>query len=69
MLDVFIVKSRRFDKYFFLGNLFGFYFFIDILEGREEFDDEGYCSRNLVEVVVVLKIVRNLFKGIFLEVF
>ncbi|KAI3817039.1 hypothetical protein L1987_10826 [Smallanthus sonchifolius] len=37
--------------------------FINVVDGREEKDDEERSWRNMVEVVIVLKIVQNLYKA------
>ncbi|KAF7827415.1 recBCD enzyme subunit RecB, P-loop containing nucleoside triphosphate hydrolase [Senna tora] len=34
-----------------------------IIDGREEFDDAGRSRKNMVEVAVVMKIVKNLYKA------
>ncbi|KAF6152706.1 hypothetical protein GIB67_021366, partial [Kingdonia uniflora] len=44
-------------------NMFGPYSFISMSNGVQELDDVGHSRKNMVEVSVVMKIVRNLFKG------
>ena len=42
--------------------MYGTYSFINVIGGREK-DDNGHSRKNMVEVAVVLKILRNLYKG------
>ena len=43
--------------------MYGTYSFINVIGGREEKDDDGHSRRNMVEVAIVLKILRNRYKG------
>ncbi|KAF6162853.1 hypothetical protein GIB67_029122, partial [Kingdonia uniflora] len=43
--------------------MLGPYSFISISDGVEELDDVGHNRKNMVEVFVAMKIVRNFFKG------
>ncbi|KAJ0038642.1 hypothetical protein Pint_21976 [Pistacia integerrima] len=61
ILDSPDVKRKSYEKVFLLGSpMFGPYSFINIFGGREEFIN--YSCRNMVEVAVVMKILRNLYK-------
>ncbi|KAK4842138.1 hypothetical protein QYF36_016327 [Acer negundo] len=57
------VKSISYEKHYLPGPMFGTYSFINILGGREEFDDVGHSRKNLVEAAVVLKILLKLYKA------
>ncbi|TXG56681.1 hypothetical protein EZV62_017994 [Acer yangbiense] len=57
------VKSKSYEKHYLPGPMFGTYSFINILGGREEFDDVGHSRKNMVEVAVVLKILLKLYKA------
>ncbi|KAK2635965.1 hypothetical protein Ddye_030757 [Dipteronia dyeriana] len=57
------VKSKSYEKHYLPGPMFGTYSFINILGGREEFDDAGHSRKNMVEVAVVLKILLKLYKA------
>ncbi|KAI7748568.1 hypothetical protein M8C21_000107, partial [Ambrosia artemisiifolia] len=43
--------------------MYGSYSFINVIDGREEKDDEERSWRNMVEVAIVIKIVQNLHKA------
>ncbi|KAJ0095766.1 hypothetical protein Patl1_14988 [Pistacia atlantica] len=61
ILDSPDVKRKSYEKVFLPGSpMFGPYSFINIFGGREEFIN--YSCRNMVEVAVVMKILRNLYK-------
>lgn len=62
ILDGSNVKKSSYSKRYLPGRLYGTYSFINIADGREERDDNGTSLKNMVEVAVVLKIVRSLFK-------
>ncbi|XP_062022614.1 uncharacterized protein LOC133738941 [Rosa rugosa] len=55
------VNERSYEKCFLEGKMFGSYSFINIADGKEEFD-RGHSSKNMVEVAVVYQIVLSLFK-------
>ncbi|XP_039121412.1 LOW QUALITY PROTEIN: uncharacterized protein LOC120258127 [Dioscorea cayenensis subsp. rotundata] len=55
------VQSEAYGKCFLPEEMFGPISFINVSDGKEEADDSGGW-RNMVEVGVVLKIVRNLLK-------
>ncbi|KAK0573500.1 hypothetical protein LWI29_008983 [Acer saccharum] len=57
------VKRKSYEKHYLPGPMFGTYSFINILGGREEFDDVGHSRKNMVEVAVVLKILLKLYKA------
>ena len=44
--------------------MFGPYSFINVVGGKEQFDDEGRSYKNLAEVAVVMTILKNLHKGL-----
>ncbi|CAI0438007.1 unnamed protein product [Linum tenue] len=57
------VKSPSYEKKDYLpGPMFGPYSFMNVNGGREEFDDVGRSRRNMDEVAIVLKLVKNLHK-------
>lgn len=58
------VKSKSYERCYLQGRMFGPYSFINVCDGREELDDVGRSRRNMVEVAVILKLLRKLFKGI-----
>nr|GEV91783.1 Gag-Pol polyprotein [Tanacetum cinerariifolium] len=62
ILDAQNVLSKSYEKKYLSGPMFGSYSFINVVEGREEKDDDGRSQRNMVEVAVVIKIVKNLYK-------
>ncbi|MED6209366.1 hypothetical protein PIB30_053967 [Stylosanthes scabra] len=47
--------------------MFGPYSFINVVGGREQFDDAGRSRKNMVEVAVVMKILKNCFKETFIR--
>ncbi|KAM5548857.1 hypothetical protein ABKV19_000330 [Rosa sericea] len=55
------VNERSYEKCFLEGKMFGSYSFINITDGKEEFD-RGHSSKNMVEVAVVYQIVLGLHK-------
>ncbi|KAL6538714.1 hypothetical protein OROGR_012702 [Orobanche gracilis] len=56
------VRSQSYERCYLQGRMFGPYSFINVCDGREEFDDVGHSIRNMVEVAVILKLLRKLFK-------
>ncbi|KAJ0078956.1 hypothetical protein Patl1_24392 [Pistacia atlantica] len=61
ILDSPDVKRKSYEKVFLPGSpMFGPYSFINTFDGREEFI--SHSRRNMVEVAVVMKILRNLYK-------
>jgi len=44
--------------------MFGPYSFINVVGGKEQFDDEGRSYKNLAEVAVVMTILKNMHKGL-----
>lgn len=58
------VKHKRYEKQYLQGQMFGPYSFINVSPGREEQADVGHSQRNMVEAAVVLKLLKNLCKGI-----
>ncbi|XP_050210760.1 uncharacterized protein LOC126661049 [Mercurialis annua] len=63
ILDAPNVKRRSYEKHLLPGPMFGPYSFINVFDGREEFDDAGRSRRNIAEVAIVLKLVRRLYKA------
>ncbi|KAB1205205.1 putative helicase MAGATAMA 3 [Morella rubra] len=63
ILDASKVKRKSYEKQYLPWPMFGAYSFINIVGGREEKDDVGHGWRNLVEVAVVMKLLRKLYKG------
>ncbi|XP_050375416.1 uncharacterized protein LOC126792936 [Argentina anserina] len=57
------VKRRSHEKHYLPGSMFGPYSFINVIGGREEKDEDGHSRKNMVEVAIVSKILRNLYKG------
>lgn len=43
--------------------MFGPYSFINVVGGKEQFDDEGRSYKNLAEVAVVMTILKNMHKA------
>ncbi|XP_057950206.1 uncharacterized protein LOC131145129 isoform X2 [Malania oleifera] len=62
IMDAANVKSRSYEKQYLPGLMFGPYSFINIFGGKEELDI-GHSLKNMVEVAVVAKIVRNLHRA------
>ncbi|KAI3778694.1 hypothetical protein L2E82_08077 [Cichorium intybus] len=61
ILDAENVTCNSYGRQYLPGPMFGSYSFINIVGGREEGDDVG-SKRNMVEVLVVIKIVQKLYK-------
>ncbi|XP_043696346.1 uncharacterized protein LOC122646811 isoform X1 [Telopea speciosissima] len=57
------VQDKSYEKHYLPGSMYGPYSFINIRDGREILDDVGHSRKNLVEVAVVVKVLRNLFKA------
>ncbi|KAL3838758.1 hypothetical protein ACJIZ3_023349 [Penstemon smallii] len=55
------VIDRTYERRFLKGKIFGSYSFIDVNNGKEEFDDR-YSKKNMVEVSVVAAIVSKLYQ-------
>nr|GEU94011.1 UvrD-like helicase, ATP-binding domain, P-loop containing nucleoside triphosphate hydrolase [Tanacetum cinerariifolium] len=62
ILDAQNVLSKSYENKYLSRPMFGSYAFINVIGGREEKDDDGRSRRNMVEVAVVIKIVKNLYK-------
>ncbi|GKC59146.1 UvrD-like helicase, ATP-binding domain, P-loop containing nucleoside triphosphate hydrolase [Tanacetum coccineum] len=58
------VLSKSYEKRHLSGPMFGSYSFINVVGGREELDDDGRSRRNMVEVAIVIKIVKYLYRGV-----
>ncbi|KAL8483069.1 hypothetical protein ACS0TY_025932 [Phlomoides rotata] len=61
------VRSKSYERCYLQGRMFGPYSFINVCDGREESDDVGHSKRNMVEVTVILKLLRKLFKGMMCD--
>ncbi|KOM26457.1 hypothetical protein LR48_Vigan272s004500 [Vigna angularis] len=57
------VGRYDFGKKYLPGPMFGPYSFINVVGGKEQFDDEGSSYKNLAEVAVVMTILKNLHKA------
>ncbi|KAL2504450.1 P-loop containing nucleoside triphosphate hydrolase superfamily protein [Abeliophyllum distichum] len=55
------VREKAYGKRFLKGNIFGSYSFIDVISGKEQFDDR-HSRKNMVEVSVIAEIVSKLYK-------
>ena len=66
ILDAEGVKDQSYEKHYLPWPMFGPYSFINV-SGRDEVDDVGRSHRNMVEVAVVQRLVRTLFKGNYYE--
>ncbi|XWS64003.1 hypothetical protein CRYUN_Cryun06bG0149500 [Craigia yunnanensis] len=62
ILDAAGVKHKSYEKHYLPWPMFGPYSFINV-SGRDEVDDVGHSHRNMVEVAVVQRLVRTLFKA------
>jgi superfamily I DNA and/or RNA helicase len=63
ILDAPSVMQREYQKKYLPGPMFGSYSFINVNEGREDFDELGKSKNNLIEVAVVKEILQNLQRG------
>ncbi|KAH1189210.1 TPR and ankyrin repeat-containing protein 1 [Glycine max] len=57
------VERIDYVKQYLPGPMFGPYSFINVFEGKEQFDDAGRSYKNMAEVAVVMTILKNLFKA------
>ncbi|TQE12863.1 hypothetical protein C1H46_001509 [Malus baccata] len=55
------VNKKSYDKCFLSGKMYGCYSFINIANGKEEFD-RGSSQKNMAEVAVVYEIVASLYR-------
>ncbi|XVF85502.1 hypothetical protein PTKIN_Ptkin17bG0122800 [Pterospermum kingtungense] len=62
IVDAAVVEHKSHERHYLQWPLFGPYSFLNI-SGRDEVDDVGHSRRNMVEVAVVLRLVRLLFKA------
>ncbi|XP_048427446.1 uncharacterized protein LOC125471252 isoform X2 [Pyrus x bretschneideri] len=58
------VSEVSYNKCFLDGKMYGSYSFINIANGKEEFD-RGHSLKNVAEVAVVYEIVSSLYKGYY----
>ncbi|RDX89211.1 TPR and ankyrin repeat-containing protein 1, partial [Mucuna pruriens] len=63
ILDAPNVVRKNYRKQYLPVPMFGPYSFINVVGGSEEFDDAGRSRKNMVEVAVVMKIIKNCFKA------
>ncbi|XP_042505284.1 uncharacterized protein LOC122081929 isoform X2 [Macadamia integrifolia] len=63
ILDAPSVQDQCYEIHYLPQPMYGPYSFINIPDGREISDDVGHSLKNLVEVAVVVKVLRNLFKA------
>ncbi|PWA60761.1 uvrD-like Helicase, ATP-binding domain, P-loop containing nucleoside triphosphate hydrolase [Artemisia annua] len=63
IVDAQNVLSKSYEKRYLSGPMFGSYSFINVVDGREEKDDDGRSWRNMVEVAIVVKIVKKLYRA------
>lgn len=61
------VTERSYERRFLEGKMYQSYSFINIANGKDEFD-HGHSRKNMVEVAVVSEIVERLYKGISIVV-
>ncbi|KAF8398791.1 hypothetical protein HHK36_014649 [Tetracentron sinense] len=66
ILDAPRVQSESYERHYLPGPMFGPYSFISISDGKEVLDDVGHSLKNMVEVAVVIRILRNLFRGMLI---
>ncbi|XP_060669691.1 uncharacterized protein LOC132799244 isoform X1 [Ziziphus jujuba] len=64
IVDAPIVRRRSYEIQCRQGSMYGPYSFINVIGGRQEKDDDGRSSRNMVEVAIVLKILQNLYRAL-----
>ncbi|KAL2322364.1 hypothetical protein Fmac_026743 [Flemingia macrophylla] len=57
------VERTDYLKQYLPEPMFGPYSFINIIGGKEQFDDEGRSFRNMAEVAVIMTILKNLHKA------
>ncbi|XP_042503955.1 uncharacterized protein LOC122081053 isoform X2 [Macadamia integrifolia] len=62
ILDSPSVQDKSYERHYLPGPMYGPYSFINIPDGREILD-VGHSRKNLVEVAVVVKVLRKLFKA------
>ncbi|XP_016652647.1 PREDICTED: uncharacterized protein LOC103343754 [Prunus mume] len=62
ILDAPNVKKRSHEKHYLPGSMYGPFSFINVIDGREEKDEDGRSRKNMVEVAIILKILRKLYK-------
>lgn len=69
ILDAPNVIAKKYRKQYLPGKMFGPCSFINIIGGAEEFDDAGRSRKNMVEAAVVMKIIKNCFRGLCVYLF
>ncbi|XP_061342415.1 uncharacterized protein LOC133288626 [Gastrolobium bilobum] len=63
ILDAPNVVRKNCRKQYLPGPMFGPYSFINVVGGREDFDDARGSRKNMVEVAVVKRMIRNCFEA------
>ena len=62
ILDGQNVKERSYERRFLEGKMYRSYSFINVAQGKEEFD-QSHSLKNMVEAAVATEMVSSLFKG------
>lgn len=57
------VKRSCYEKRFLPATMYGRYSFINVIGGQAEKEGDEHNRKNMVEVAIVMKILRYLFKG------
>ncbi|KAI3867923.1 hypothetical protein MKW92_035569 [Papaver armeniacum] len=63
ILDAPNVLCKSYERQYLQGPMFGPYSFISTSDGRDEQDNVAHRRKNMVEVAIILKIVRKLFRA------
>ncbi|MCL7031823.1 hypothetical protein MKW94_010131 [Papaver nudicaule] len=63
ILDAPNVLCKSYERHYLQGPMFGPYSFISTSDGRDEQDNVAHSRKNMVEVAIILKIVRKLFRA------
>lgn len=61
------VKSRRYEKQYLEGKIYGPYSFINVYGSGKEGSDAKHSKRNMAEVEIVSVLVEKLFEGTLLD--
>ncbi|WCJ17628.1 P-loop containing nucleoside triphosphate hydrolases superfamily protein [Euphorbia peplus] len=63
ILDAPNVKAKSYTKQYLPGPMFGPYSFINLVGGKEAKDDVGHSRPNTVEVAIISKLLKSLYKA------